>query len=177
LRATSKTLETRAQTLLEKLNDSSGLDDIREAHNAYTTYVVTLLLFSTGHRAVNDPFHDPDVFLTQLNGVLITDKVEMQEHEGRLVWFGQTARDQIIAYLSHLKGLESRLVTIDRHLAFVISTLYRSITAKKIPFFFYLSSSGWLSVRPGTVSNQHPSQSLQRTRAMGQPSRLGQDNG
>lgn len=74
------------------LTGRSDIDKIIAAHNAFTHYVVMCLLFSTGHRAVNDPFHDPACFFPERHAVIITDKIELQEHEGRLVWFGATAK-------------------------------------------------------------------------------------
>lgn len=134
------------------LKGARNPERVREAHNRYTSYVVMLLLFSTGHRAVNDPFHDPNVFLLDHNALLITDKVELQEHEGRLVWLSDLAIAQYKAYLNHLAGLVSALSQFNRTLANEIAKLLASDTQPSMPLFFYLTAKGWESVKPASLA-------------------------
>jgi len=60
-----------------KINYSEihSLQELISAHNHYVTYVISLLNFTSGHRAVNDPFHDSACFFPQYQAFIITVKV------------------------------------------------------------------------------------------------------
>ena|GEM_PF-3195193 len=142
-------LHTNCQALFTGRRD---IDKIIAAHNAYTHYVVMCLLFSTGHRAVNDPSHDPACFFPERHAVIITDKVELQEHEGRLVWFGATAKAQLQAYRQHLHGLSLALEKYKPDLASAIQSLLRPTATKYLPLFFHLTIKGWEPLKPATLA-------------------------
>lgn len=67
------------------------IEEIIIAHNQYVTYIVSMLNFVSGHRAVTDPYHDSSCFFPEHKAFIITDKVENRAHEGRIVWLGDMA--------------------------------------------------------------------------------------
>ena len=137
------------------LGGRRNLSKIITAHNHYVTYTLMLLFFSSGHRSVNDPFCDPHCFIEDLKAVLITDKVELPEHEGRVSWLGNTAWGQYHAYLEHLQGLYSAITQYNPDLACAIQELTNpACIDKKVPLFFYLSTTTWESVRPANLKQE-----------------------
>jgi hypothetical protein len=111
-----------------------------------------MLMCSSGHRAVNDAFYDPSALLLEHSAVLITDKVELMEHEGRLVWLGDVATKQHQYYLQHLECLALALWKFEPRLSHAIKTLLNPLGPRALPLFFYLTPSGWASIRPRSLS-------------------------
>lgn len=142
----------------ELLRGTRTLERIIEAHNLYTAYIVLLLQFSSGHRAVNDPFSDPDGIVLNGNAALITDKVELVEHEGRLVFLGAVARAQLETYRRHLAGLNSALSKYSPDFNILINSLLKAKVQRLIPYLFFLKAPGlnrkniqWESVTPSSM--------------------------
>lgn len=142
------------QRCLASLKGSRNLNKIIQAHNDFATYTVMMLMFTTGHRAVNDPFYSSDTFLPEINAVIITDKIELVEHEGRLVWLGDRSVEQLQAYRAHLDGLVSALAKYQPGMASAIQERLTQTDSPTIPFFFYLSDSNWQSIKPARLKSQ-----------------------
>jgi len=138
-------------------NSNSGTRDLAKiirAHNDFTNYTLMMLLFSSAHRSVNDPFYSNNCFIPSKNILLITDKLEMQEHEGRSVWLGDIAMSQYRAYLKHLDGLACAIKKYNPDLENNIKSLTQPCLKQTLPFFFYLTAKGWTSIKPSNLKGQ-----------------------
>jgi len=138
-------------------NSNSGTRDLNKiirAHNDYTNYSLMILFFNSAHRPVNDPFYSNSCFIPSKNILLITDKLEMQEHEGRSVWLGDIAYLQYKLYLKHLSGLASAIHKYHPNLAYDINNLTQPCIEQTLPFFFYLTPKGWGSIKPSNLKDQ-----------------------
>jgi len=97
-------------------------------HNAYTRYVVMMVLFATGHRAVQDPIPYPEDIDWQRGLVMINDKSGDHQQKDRLVPLVPTCREQLELYLAHRQAvIERRYVLTSQNVP------------EKLPFFFFLT--------------------------------------
>ncbi len=83
--------------------------DLISRHNAFTSYCLGLLLLSTGHRPVRDPFCSPRHFDLDRGVLLICDKATDQTRAWRLVALPEIAVSQMKEYLDYLPTLAARL--------------------------------------------------------------------
>ena len=122
---------------------------IEEIHNAYTDYILALLMCSVGHRAVEDPFGTYDCFDLESGLVLLSDKVVLESRAWRLAALPKIACEQIAEYLNYLNCLSQKLHQNGmRKLASAVAHITHG---KKFPFLFYLnknSSSGIEVITP-----------------------------
>ena len=132
------------------------LSEIILAHNNYATYVVSMLNFITGHRAVTDPFHDSSCFFLQHESFIITDKVESNAHDGRIVWLGNLATKQIELYFQHLAALAILIKPFNPDLASCINKLPNPTEQHALPLFFYLNETDWESIKPTSLKKLLP---------------------
>ena len=128
---------------------------LEDAHNTMALYTLMMLLFATGHRAVNDPFFSLDTFNLDRAECLIEDKVVAASRQARLVWLPEIAVTQLRHYLSHLGALSRRLYRVDKSLARDIMAVTQSEGPRPMPLFFFLEGEGRalkrVAVTPSTL--------------------------
>lgn len=135
----------------------SSWEDIRRFHNAYTAYVVTMLMFATGHRPVDDPFDGHNSICPNLGSALIDDKNIGRERSTRLVPLAHSAADQFGCYREHLAGLYSLLPLACAPLKRQLESQLAHRSARILPLFFFIDRQGeWLSVTPSILAQFHP---------------------
>lgn len=110
---------------------------LEDAHNTMALYTLMMLLFATGHRAVNDPFFSLDTFNLDRAECLIEDKVVAASRQARLVWLPEIAITQLRHYLSHLGALSRRLYRVDKSLARDIMAVTQSEGPRPMPLFSF----------------------------------------
>ena len=110
---------------------------INEIHNAYTDYILALLMCSVGHRPVEDPFGTYDCFDLESGLVLLSDKVVLESRAWRLASLPKIACDQIEEYINYLECLSQKL---SQNKAKQLASLIANIPyGEKFPFLFYLN--------------------------------------
>ena len=128
---------------------------LEDAHNTMALYTLMMLLFATGHRAVNDPFFSLDTFNLDRAECLIEDKVVAASRQVRLVWLPEIAVTQLHHYLSHLGALSRRLCRVDKSLARDIMAVTQSEGPRPMPLFFFFEGEGCalkrVAVTPSTL--------------------------
>jgi len=124
-------------------------------HNVFTDYVVSLLLFATGHRPVTDPF----CYLTDIdldNGwLLIDDKVVAENRRFRLACLPEIARKQLRHYLNHLQDLATLLQKRkepQKATGYAIGRLFSGNRSQVLPLFFHLSED---LTRTRSITREH----------------------
>ncbi|MDA8258799.1 MAG: hypothetical protein M0Z99_24730 [Betaproteobacteria bacterium] len=144
-------LDTAARRV-EQLRDAGNPI---EYHNAFTAYVVVLLLAATGARPVNDPFECPTLFDLLAAFVYIDDKSSGEGRDGRLVHLVlvllQFMRDE---YPRHLRQLALNLESSDPALAESIRLLASGNANAGMPYFFFLAGDqelSWISVSESAI--------------------------
>lgn len=121
--------------------------DLADYHNTYVDYVISLMLFATGHRPVQDLFCHRSQLDTQEGMCLICDKVVTEDRAWRLCALPPLAVTQLEAYEKHLRALTWKLVAEPKiphstEMAIAINTLLSAKvdnTSQLAPYFFYLS--------------------------------------
>jgi hypothetical protein len=86
-------------------------------HNDYTLYVVEMLGFATGYRAVRDPLESLAQIDWQTGFACISDKDDLDYYNARLVWIPSLVLAQIRNYQKHCRQLGERLMLINPRLA------------------------------------------------------------
>jgi integrase len=131
--------------------------DLVVAHNAMAMYTLQMLSFATGHRDVNDPFCDLNIFDITNGTVLIEDKVVSSVHQTRLSWLPHLATLQLEHYLSHLRSLSRFIRNDNPNLADRIWAITEPDYSHPIPLFFMLHENDetldWHSIQPLTIEN------------------------
>ncbi len=135
----------------------SAWEDVRRFHNAYTAYVVTLLMFATGHRPVDDPFDGHASLCPDRGLALLDDKNIGRERSARLAPLARSAIDQVRLYREHLCNLHSMLPKSCAHLAEQLECQMAHPSARILPLFFFVDKQGeWLSITPSILARFHP---------------------
>lgn len=106
VRRTVRALKKRLCQLWKRRFQQGGL--IR-FHNAFTAYVVLMLDFSTGARAVSGKYATDGEFDLDNNGLVISDKDSNDFYHSRLNPLTKTSAEQLCAYLLHAKVMLSIL--------------------------------------------------------------------
>lgn len=127
-------------------------NDVVGYHNVYTDYALSLLLFASGHRPVEDPF----CYRWQLDEksglALIDDKVVNESRRLRVSYLPSVACDQLEYYMQHLKLLHEYLKPKScSKLKMALYCSLRGIAEQKLPLFFYLSDAGIRGVDYGAI--------------------------
>ena len=125
---------------LSQTRKLTGLERLISEHNHLTAYTVMMLMFTSGHRNVTDPFEDLTRYDEQTGTFVIADKMDGKSDNGRLVWLSDTAKMQIKAYVAHLRGLASRLLSYERLLSKRIEQLTND-DKPNLPLFFLLEKA------------------------------------
>lgn len=146
------------QDIRVKISEASANGDLIAIHNTMVDYCVCLLLCTTGHRAVKDPFAYLSQFDLENRMLLINDKVISENQAWRLVALPQVAAEQVQLYIKHLKALASRFNTNvkTRNLAKQITSIFEK-SSQQLPLFFYLTEEGnitWFSVSAKAIADR-----------------------
>jgi hypothetical protein len=143
------------QGLVQRFNEClkfAGFNDYWvNLHNDYTLYVVEMLGFATGYRAVRDPL-DSLAQIDWLTGfACISDKDDLDYYNARLVWIPSLVRDQIRNYQQHCRQLGERLMLINPRLAKKLLN-HGDPSDGAVPFLFLLKPDGrLLKLRPTEI--------------------------
>jgi hypothetical protein len=120
-------------------------------HNDYTLYVVEMLGFATGYRAVRDPLESLAQIDWETGFACISDKDDLDYYNARLVWIPSLVRDQIRNYQQHCRLLGERLMLINPRLAKKLLT-HGDHSDGAVPFLFLLQTNGrLLKLRPSEI--------------------------
>jgi len=136
-------IKGRLQQLLQN-NDTLAQKPAQwiEHHNALVTYLVVVLLCTSGARPVTSPFQSPIDFNLDDGTLYVEDKVSSHMHAGRLIpidrGVARMIRDQ---YLAHLKSVAVIVGHFDPSLGSEIALLAQTKDSTQIPFLFYLRRS------------------------------------
>lgn len=135
-------LPDRVAALVREVEDRLARGDCVQAHNAYTAYVILLLLTVTGHRPVTDPFCYAREIDLELGLGMVRDKVVSGRHTHRLAFIPPLACEQIHAYRRHLKGVAS-LLGKNAATAAVAQSIHGLLERgeEHLPLFFFLSGN------------------------------------
>ena len=136
-------IKGRLQHLLQNNNTlAQNSAQWLEHHNALVTYLVVVLLCTSGARPVTSPFQSPTDFNLDDGTLYVEDKVSSHMHAGRLIPIDRSVarmiRDQ---YLAHLKSVAVIVGHFDPSLGAEIALLAQTKDSTQIPFLFYLRRS------------------------------------
>ncbi|MEY8241434.1 MAG: hypothetical protein RPT25_13905 [Cycloclasticus sp.] len=100
-------LVTKLKSVLSTLPRSSCNESEIEYHNWYTLYTVLMIGYSTGYRAIVDPFPvDADID-TETGLAVISDKDGADYYNSRIVWVPELVQSQISNYMAHREKILS----------------------------------------------------------------------
>ena len=130
------------QQIQEYRNALGSPGSLSKFHNLYTAYVVLMLFWATGYRAVRDPIGNVDELNVRRQTVVIADKTDDRMSHSRIVFLPSLMVAQLSAYQQHcelmrkhawLTGVEDLLST-----------------------FFFFVDEGWQAIRakPKFVASQ-----------------------
>jgi hypothetical protein len=125
----------------EELNSA-----IIEYHNWYTLYTILFIGYSTGYRAIVDPF-PIDSEIDENSGLaVVSDKDGEDYYNSRIVWVPKSVRKQIDHYMQHRDKV--LLIVASRHPDLVLNK-----EEKGIPRIFLLEDGYRINdIRPSTLS-------------------------
>jgi hypothetical protein len=115
--------------------------DIAAAHNAYAMYCLWLLMSSTGHRPVLDPFESRDLFDLERGWFIAADKQVRSADEARLIPLPPLALEVLVLYLEHLRRLSVAVDACAPSLAVRINTVIAERGPRALPLFFLLDDT------------------------------------
>ncbi|SDT86582.1 hypothetical protein SAMN05216296_0021 [Pseudomonas pohangensis] len=116
----------------ERLRQVGTKNYLVELHNIFTLYVMLMLHFTTGYRAVKDPLYSFSHIDLKTGLVVISDKDADDWYHSRLAWLPKQVCDQLLMYAEHCRLLSQRLMILNRNLADSI------LTSESTPFLFLL---------------------------------------
>ncbi|MEX1227818.1 MAG: hypothetical protein WEB64_13795 [Marinobacter sp.] len=113
-------------------------------HNCYIRYVIVMVLFATGHRAVQDPIPYAEDVDWERGLVVINDKSGDHMQKDRLVPLVPTCLLQLEKFVRHRNCILTRM-----------RLLLKTPVRNELPFFFFLSDDlKPQSVQPKTLQDQ-----------------------
>lgn len=158
LMSTIKLMVEDLKNMLDcRIRDRADPTFLIELHNAYTAYSVMLFGFTTGYRAVNDPFYSVLDVDWESQFITISDKDNDDNYNTRIVWLPDITISQLRYYEEHRKQLIEEMVFLNPVLA---SKLKRkeSLSWKAqlnnehgVPFFFFLNER-YKAIKVGPIS-------------------------
>ncbi|MCP8900937.1 hypothetical protein [Gilvimarinus xylanilyticus] len=117
--------------------------DLVKYHNAYTEYVVSLLMFASGHRPVDDVFCYRAQLDEKAGLVIIDDKATNEARRYRVAYLPDVACEQLRYYLDHLAQVVNYLrPRRNKELRTALESSLSGSFASALPFFFYLTKDG-----------------------------------
>ena len=127
---------------------------VPEVHEAYTYYVLTLLMYALGLRPTVDPLGMIRHVSVETGYCLICDKVSNPNRAFRLVKLPPFVHQQLRNYMKYLKVLQSKLAASSRSLR-LAKAIEKMLAGEKqnISLFFLLNrgASRARSIRPGMI--------------------------
>ncbi len=130
----------------------AGKESVIARHNAYTDYCLALLLCSTGHRPVRDPFSRLSHFDLDRGLLLVSDKVSDEACAWRLVALPELVVKQVRAYLDYLPRVAAWLQQNDPAGFLPQKILKLSRGGAGMPLFFLLDEQDPGSFKSITTS-------------------------
>ncbi|SHJ75965.1 hypothetical protein SAMN02745165_03098 [Malonomonas rubra DSM 5091] len=101
-----KSLVAAMLSRLDKLkSDLHSHQKLLNYHNHYTLYTALQTSYSSGYRAVNDRFFNPDEMDQETGMAVISDKDGPDFYSARQVWIHPLCREQLQHYQQHLRAL------------------------------------------------------------------------
>ena len=118
----------------KKLNKMKpkNIGDMIIYHNRYTFYVYQILTLATGHRPVKAPFSSILDFDFRRSVVGVSDKERQLLSSPRHIPLGPTAKSQVEAYVTYLKGFRNRVQFAPPGIASMIE----GVLSDQQPFLF-----------------------------------------
>lgn len=142
---------------LPPLGDLRDWSAVRGFHNRYTAFCVSLMLYATAHRPVNDPLDGHPAVSAELGYALVDDKNLGQSRSVRLVPLCDTACSQMQLYLAHLRGLVPLISREHPALRRDLESQLAHASAQILPLFFFIDAAGeWQSVTPTRLLAHYP---------------------
>jgi len=144
--AAVRQLVTNIKSVLNNAPRPNRSESEIEYHNWYTLYTVLMIGYSTGYRAIVDPFPvDADID-TETGFAVISDKDGPDYYNSRIVWVPEVVQSQISNYMAHrakiLYSVSSRS-----------PSSLNNASASNIPRLFFLGEGFELShIRPSTLA-------------------------
>lgn len=147
VQAMTQTLSSKIEGSIKSITllDEETLSAIRDYHNAYSLYTLSMLGYATGYRAVKDPFLEVEEIDPDTGLAVISDKDGPELYNARLVWVPEVVRQQLSHYRDHVNRLMPILEQVDLNQV--------SFEAKQqMPLIFLLVSPfHWVQARPKTL--------------------------
>lgn len=143
-------IQLYVKSMKQLISEAGRNGSIVEIHNYYVFYCVKLLAYSTGYRAIGDPFDH----ISQLNkefGLMVISDKDFDDHfHTRVVPVADLVIDQLAAYENHLQQLKRQLGHYPKLLKNIRQLLSKD-TESKVPYFFFLSEK----MRVISISPKH----------------------
>lgn len=106
---------------------------IVRTHNALTLYTAMLIMFSTGYRSIKDPLSDLSHINIRRKTVVISDKVDDNLTNSRLVPATGLLVDQVNHYVEHCNFLKERLsIIFDKNTSRPLFFLSRNMEPQRV---------------------------------------------
>lgn len=119
-----------------------------EFHNLYSLYTYLILVFASGYRPVIDVLGYRRNYQITLGLVHVIDKEKGKKNEGRLIYLGHTAKQQLLHYLDYCQYRRQYYKITQPQL----SGYYHNVLSDKRPLFFFLGNQGeYREPRPSTL--------------------------
>lgn len=143
--------------LRNKINATQG-KSIDAFHNAYTTYIISMLGFATGYRAVCDPVSAKHQINIEFAFLTISDKDQGSGFHNRVIPLTQCMVEQLLIYEDYLNYLKVKVIQnrfTEKNIAEILDP---NIEKPKAPYFFYLNDTFRIvSISPEKLkANQDP---------------------
>lgn len=149
----STLLKDYIKSLKERIRSEKRTGEIVAIHNAYTTYIVKLLQFATGYRAVGSPLSDIAEVNEEFRLILIRDKDSDDHFHTRVIPLADIVIEQLKEYRSYLKHLMGKLGYRKNLRANIQKLIGNQGEMSALPFLFYLTQQMRASyVSPRTIA-------------------------
>lgn len=150
---TSDCISTIVSNLYDRVhyerNNSHDVSSFVAFHNAFTSYCMMMLAFSSGYRAVSNPLVSLSEIDLDQGFLVISDKDNNDNFNSRLVWVPQLCCDQLRVYNNYRQNSEEKFYMLNSEIASQLRDEYHSEFSwpkekrsdgdqNKLPFFFYL---------------------------------------
>lgn len=147
----SETVRLFVKYLKSKINIAKRHDFV-SYHNAYTTYIISMLGFATGYRAVCDPIHAKHQINTDFGFLTISDKDNESGFHSRTVPLTDAMLEQFLIYEDYLRHLKVKVINNKFTSKNISELLNKDIEKPKAPYFFFLNEKlRMCQVKPETL--------------------------
>ena len=140
----SETVQLFVNDLKLRLKNAIRMNKLSHIHNAYTTYILSMLSYCTGYRAVKDPVDHCYQVNQRFGFLVISDKDDDSNYHSRIIPLTELVLNQIQEYQRYLKHLYTKLSLTPYTQKNVFELIHQSEKCH-IPFFFYLTDQNRVS--------------------------------